>query len=412
MVAREVIVRCGSLETTWKRLKRAAKRLLQIKDMVSPSHGHDKEWQQDTLLRPRLDSIDLLKQRWIFGVSLMGYHSDRSSVYEMHAGGPLELLCISRLLEATDQRDKVYAFLGIGRVKAVSMDGMPIDMDQTIEDEDRFKTMQDPGIPDAISPGIIVDYVMPVSHVYQQFAKYMINKYRTLDILCILNTYPSQSYDMPSWTPDWRDSQGLKPRMTDNFDYLSQFFAASGETLAEMQDPTAWGNLQVTGCYIDQVNELLYYSTTVSGVTRLHHDLARKTHTEEQYASAIGEALEQAHRESPSTVFTWSENSNITRRCCRTKTGRVCLVPEWTCTGDQLWILLGGRLPFILRPGRDERREFHEQSKRVAVFELVGPCCGPDLMDGKFYEHYHGSGGNTPEDVEMERPILQGLTLI
>ena len=40
----------------------------------------------------------MLKQRWIFGLSIMGYSVERDSVYELHAGGPLELMFISFLL--------------------------------------------------------------------------------------------------------------------------------------------------------------------------------------------------------------------------------------------------------------------------------------------------------------------------
>lgn len=46
----------------------------------------------------------------------MGYSTERDSVYEMQAGGLLELLMVGTKLQATDPRDKVYAFQGIGRV--------------------------------------------------------------------------------------------------------------------------------------------------------------------------------------------------------------------------------------------------------------------------------------------------------
>ena len=46
----------------------------------------------------------------------MGYSTERDSVYEMQAGGLLELLVVGTRRQATDPRDKVYAFLGVGRV--------------------------------------------------------------------------------------------------------------------------------------------------------------------------------------------------------------------------------------------------------------------------------------------------------
>jgi hypothetical protein len=50
----------------------------------------------------------------------MGYSPERDSVYELHASGHLELIFISHILQPSDQRDKVYAFLGLGRVKTTS----------------------------------------------------------------------------------------------------------------------------------------------------------------------------------------------------------------------------------------------------------------------------------------------------
>jgi hypothetical protein len=86
---------------------------------------------------------------------------------------------------------------------------------------------------------------------------------------------------------------------------LSKNFAAAGETLVEMQDPLAWGNLQVTGCRIDQVKSLLDFSTSVYGITRVHEVLEDGTDTEHEYADNIDRALELGNKEDPDIIKFW-----------------------------------------------------------------------------------------------------------
>ena len=88
----------------------------------------------------------------------------------------------------------------------------------------------------------------------------MVSKFRTLEILCVLNTYFPVEISAPSWMPDWRDNDLSRPYLDDKFDYLSRRFAAAGQTVAEVRDPMAWGNLQVTEFRVD----LHFYSTSAS----------------------------------------------------------------------------------------------------------------------------------------------------
>ena len=90
-------------------------------------------------------------------------------------------------------------------------------------------------------PYITIDYTMSASQVYQQLTKYMFNKYRVLDVLCVLNIYPCLGLEMPTWAPEWREHPGRSLHPTEHWDYLSQDFAATGGTLAESQDPLAKG---------------------------------------------------------------------------------------------------------------------------------------------------------------------------
>jgi hypothetical protein len=116
MVARDLVVCCGTSQASWKPLKRAARCLWQLRAMIQPSPDHELH----SISTLRLELIKMLKQGWIFGLSIMGCSPERDRMYELHAGGPLGLIFISHLLQASDQRDKVCAFLGLGRVKTTS----------------------------------------------------------------------------------------------------------------------------------------------------------------------------------------------------------------------------------------------------------------------------------------------------
>jgi hypothetical protein len=257
---------------------------------------------------------------------------------------------------------------------------------------------------------------MSVSQVYQHFMKYMVNKYRTLDVLCVLSTYPCIVIDASTWMPDWRKHPVARPDPHYNFDYLSKNFAAAGKTLVEMQDPLAWGNLQVTGCRIDQVKSLLDFSTSVYGITRVHEVLEDGTDTEHEYADNIDRALELGNKGDPDIIKAFANGPDYSRCCCHTVASRVCLVARWTRVGDNIWILQGARLLFVLRSGCQRERQVHEQSLRKVFYEVVRPCCAPDLMDGNFYNHFFGQSDpdttKNEEDKPKDGPILQKLTLV
>ncbi|KAF2111886.1 heterokaryon incompatibility protein-domain-containing protein [Lophiotrema nucula] len=72
--------------------------------------------------------------------------------------------------------------------------------------------------------------------------------------------------------------------------------------------------------------------------------------------------------------------SNYSRAFYRTKHGRFGLCFPNTRPGDQVWILAGGRVPFILRPSMSDNRGEPEEENR---FRLVGECYCHGLMDGE-----------------------------
>jgi hypothetical protein len=70
-------------------------------------------------------------------------------------------------------------------------------------------------------------------------------------------------------------------------------------------------------------------------------------------------------------VLEWSEYFRKPRSLFSTVNRRLGLGPTSAQQGDQLWILNGAKLPFILRPTSD------------GMFELVGACYVHGIMHGQ-----------------------------
>jgi hypothetical protein len=129
---------------------------------------------------------------------------------------------------------------------------------------------------------MLADYSKSVSEVYQYLAKYLINRDRNLDVLCILSEYRNaQSYNLPSWTPDWRV---LTTKATVGcWDYFSTKFAAAGFTKADYQDQQEMSRLTAHGFSADVITNLLDTTATAFGILclpyRTPHNLAHLSET-------------------------------------------------------------------------------------------------------------------------------------
>ena len=139
-------------------------------------------------LDPPKETLGLryMRRNWVWGQTVTGCIGNIRSLWYYHAGGFLDLLMTGRDFNATDPRDKIYSVLGLARVSTqAATKGSSSSNDN--------------------SGAIVIDYLKPVSEVYQHVTKYFINRDCNPDILCILNTHRNAlSADLPSWVPDWR----------------------------------------------------------------------------------------------------------------------------------------------------------------------------------------------------------------
>lgn len=84
---------------------------------------------------------------------------------------------------ASDPRDRIYALLNL--------------MDCQIADSSSTSAGKTPS-------GILIDYNLSTSQVFQILTKYIINRDRSLRILAKHTPAKSKDVRLPSWTPDWR----------------------------------------------------------------------------------------------------------------------------------------------------------------------------------------------------------------
>jgi hypothetical protein len=216
-----------------------------------------------------------------------------------------------------------------------------------------------------------INYNKTVSEVYQNVAKHFINRDQNLDVLCILSTHRDhRSSDLPSWTPDWRVSTSTI-RMIECWDYVSMKCFASGFTRSEPQLQDDSGLLLAQGYATDRIISLLDVTTKSPGIL--------------ESGGADFNSLSPHAKEH----FKPYDLNKGLRRCCETETGQTCLVPAKARPGDLIFILLGARPPFVLRPvesplEQNAMRRRGPQEQNICLerhsLEVVGPCCVADLM--------------------------------
>ena len=361
---RKVMVQCGNITIGWNAFKRSSLRATNIRKQLQDNGEYP------SLPEIQIGTMEYLTRSWTYGKTVLGCVSIPGSFYYFHGGGLLELLLISGDFEATDPRDRVYAVLGLAREPIEGGD-----------DEEALFPFVDEG--EVFEP-LRIDYNSSVSEVYQRLAKHVINRDLNLDILCLVGSLRNAgSTDLPSWTPDWRvpwDSAACGTGRS-LFDYLHLKFLAASYTRAEKQDQLEIGKLHVKAYMVDEVARLLDVTT---GALELMYE--------------NGEAIIKSNGEMPNEtewrklkVFWDYQEGKSSKRCCMTREGHVALVPPATRVGDRIFVLLGARLPFVLRAAVNDGKRYEvegEESNLGSDSEemiIVGPSCLPGFMLGEVF---------------------------
>lgn len=237
----------------------------------------------------------------------------------------LNVLTATFHCEATDKRDRVFAFLWHPSARKE-------DAYSDLESEDYMTTC---GGNAARAPIITPDYKREPEEVFSELARKLIRQHNDLRPLgAVCHTKETLASETPSWVPVWDSVSGYIP-----------IGAWIGEWTHRVDLPnTNWFRIGH--------RELL-----VDGVV-----VATTTQCQEWTESLIQETAQKIEPRGG-----WSRlGYRLRRLMCYTNDGLECLVPDVTEPGDKLAILVGGYSPFIIRHFSD------------SAYKIIGPClvCG------------------------------------
>ena len=315
---------------------------------------------------------------------------------------PLDLLQTFRLTDCKDPRDKVFAPLGLAPIPA--------------------------------GQGIPIDYRLSLRDVYISVVLFMMHEPgHGLDFLGYAampsNGETSLEQTMPSWVPDWSVKLDIHPlpkrllgpeqratREVFPYDRRGRAFAApiwrtncynaSGGAALEVSVEAP--QIRLKSVLVDVISDIMEFEDTKQcrdkGRQWRSEAGGQYAQTREPFADALKRvwaadvdcnAWGQARTRNKATDYAVlqqdrhglnaeeverQENMKIahqqatcSRNICRTKYGFIGLVPNTARRGDQVYVLLGGQVLYILR-------RFNDPDHRLTY---IGECYLHGLMDGE-----------------------------
>ncbi|KAK7749993.1 hypothetical protein SLS62_008102 [Diatrype stigma] len=353
----------------------------------------------------------------ILGIGLMEANRQKIGVPKRKLA---ELMFDNRTREATDDRDRIFAFVDIA------------------------------GDVDASDQELAPDYTVPVEEVYRRFALWYLMRKKDLQFLQYASpnctSYLAGRY-LPSWVPDWRQAKFSTPIFRD--------FKSPYDASANSKPEVRWGpepdHLAIKGRIVDRVGQVavteaeLEENHSATSTYELEDTMTiwlsqcrriaamgAKRLTKEQFdawwrlmgitGSPFSEetvveylALVQPamwRRETPGPAaggMTATDRAEVNprhnvlrrmmvhrlssfyqRRFCSTTGGRLGWVPITAKPGDIICIFHGAPVPFVLRPKMKEHQDpsvpFSTFAFDKAGFELVGEAYVDGMMYGAAFK--------------------------
>ncbi len=346
--------------------------------------------------------------------------SDSILIYNPHnrtgAHGPnfAEILASGCFKDCTDLRDSIYGFLGLAHRDLV----------------------------DAIKP----DYSIPLKEVLRRTAVKHISCTGSLSFFGFTTWKSKNDRLVPTWVPDWPRLGPFDTNPTQNwkrdhwcersmrvhrqvnfhacatrslsFDSINETTVMlSGNWSGEVTDvsPDAFHSnsngsflrrhlieIEVIGSWLeffDQFADHTAFPSSTEGrespfwrifvgdyyCDQTRHVFRRCKNTDYDAYQAMQRELVAGHWETPmaSDYFTRFVIATLGRRLFATNRGYIGLGPDGMQKGDHVYVLSGGKVPYILRP---------VSGPRPRTFELVGDCYLHGIMDGEAAgtdEDYH-----------------------
>ncbi|KAJ3454430.1 hypothetical protein MRS44_018324 [Fusarium solani] len=279
-------------------------------------------------------------------------------------------LNVFRLRNASDPRDRVYAFLGLGSA---------VQADYSLSHEEAFK--------------------LSVRSLIKESG----------GLVPLLRTAEScRSPDLPTWVPDW-----CAEFDQDHYDdelgwlYAYDYYAAAGRTEATPRDPPSNMVLDLQGLILDQITEvgdILDTADSMMEVVAEWQDITKHPCQRYPYGGNYKEAswrtlmcdliwpTSEGHfRRLKSTddaeakireLLTRNKLSQISgylKKGFTTRTGMIGLGKQDVEVGDVVCILLGGDMPFILR-------QAEACGNNIIYCKYIGQAYVHGIMDGQIMD--------------------------
>lgn len=295
-----------------------------------------------------------------------------------------DILKYSRLLQATDARDKIYAIL-------------------SLVDGSRFE----------LPPP---DYTKSPAEVFTKITQSLIKQGNSLDVITQASNVENE-LNVPSWVIDW----SAKPRFHHPNTGKDKFYHASGNSEAVFEFAEDDRVLRVKGKIIDSIDHIsklddpaaYQYPTNSHNAIPVWRESCRVAYSMSQYPT--GESVEDVlwrtliwnfgrdvHYPAPedlrdafkefykiltsdmdisqmkremidkSAGFNISAGSSAAMPFCLTRNGYLASVPWTTSADDQIAVLAGASTPLVLRHVDEDYR-------------LIGACYVHGIMDGEAF---------------------------
>ncbi|EMT71788.1 Heterokaryon incompatibility protein 6, OR allele [Fusarium odoratissimum] len=260
----------------------------------------------------------------------------------------LDLLGLCDRSKATRARDHLFAVLGLS----------------SATDDDLIRA----------------DYSSTFDEIVRRFGKAFVRRGQCMDLLyrARLNI---QSLRFPSWIPDWTTKFAF---MGDEIDYSSLglhsggLYAAAGNTqcVSWVSDDPKDDCLTVRGRFVDKLSwvggDHIKYGPIHGLLYRLQQSydiIAELEETSDYYVTAKEQLVEIIGLPYYKAIYSCYTVYQI----AKTENGMIGLVPLLAEAGDQIYVLNGGAVPFVLRKGK----------RLLNGRRLVGECYIHGLMNGE-----------------------------
>ncbi|KAH8820206.1 heterokaryon incompatibility protein-domain-containing protein [Xylogone sp. PMI_703] len=226
VVARKAYFVCDDIEIRDKWFIKHVRRLVRLQHRLGMGHLGELSWDNPLLVlaNDRTRLYPVIPEMIEFDKYKRWYMAEGYRIREVsHMGEWFRVIFPAIEFQATEARDRVYGIVG-----------MLMDSATTTS---RASNLSTP------NKNMVIDYTRPVTTVYHDLWKFMINQSRNLGPICIFEDRKTVNKNMPSWVPEfWRLEDRLIPDMPVWSETL--FSPNSPEnTMAEIQDLSDNGRL-------------------------------------------------------------------------------------------------------------------------------------------------------------------------